>query len=285
VDKLQKNFKRVVFNLSNCNDNYQKYSYHLNYESSKYSQDKLVRIMMSYLPKFALTEEEYQIMKEEETELDILEKAYSRFVKGNIARKGDFGELLLFLFLVSYFGSDKILTKFLLKTNPQKQVNGFDAIHFSLENDIPIFWFGEVKFYKKFSDALSDIVNEINEHITDDFLKQEFSILVPHIELNKGKELLKDTIKEKVDFRYSSLDEVQIKIPALITYESIIVKRYSQNNEEFLKKIESEFQKKFNSINKQIINKKVNIEIIFLILALEDVTQMKKDLENELQKH
>jgi hypothetical protein len=207
---------------------------HLDYEEGKYRQSELKKIVNDALPHFALTPDEFAEYSSSE---DIGEKyrlAWSRISKRKKNVKGDYGELLLFLILKVFFKSDKLVTKIKLKTGNQ-EVYGYDCAHFTMENDEPILWLGESKFYSDFSNAITNAFASLKEHCNANFTKNEFSFLEPNIEVNKDfpyREQLKEILKN-----VKSFDEVKIRVPVFVTYDCPEIKNHKDRlSLEFLSK-------------------------------------------------
>ena len=203
---------------------------------------------------------------------------FQEYLKQKKNKKGDYGELLLFLILKVFYNTNRLVTKVKLRSSVKDQIKGFDCAHFALDGHGNIsLWLGEVKFYKSFSNAVSDIVDEIATHTREKYLKDEFSILCPNIEFNENVEIPDDVI----DFLDGtiSLDDVNIVIPALVTYESAVVRNHSSINEEFKLAIKHQFENKFQTINNKKISVPQNIEVFFILLPLADISNIKDKLE------
>jgi hypothetical protein len=280
VKKLYKRFTKLVFKFEGAKNpsGVKKHPYHLNYESGKYRERELVNVIRGALPTFALTPDEYKRLKDDDDLDEIYRLAFSRISKAKKNKKGDYGELLLFLILKSFYGADKLVTKVRLRSSVKDQVKGFDCAHFGIdENGNVSLWLGEVKFYKSFSNAISDIVEEIHEHVTDEYLKNEFSILCPNIEYNNNVDI-PDEVVEFLDGTIT-LDDVKIVIPALVTYETAMLKKHSQVDEKFKNSIKEQFEDKFKTINKRNIDIPDNVEVFFILLPLNDVESIKNKLD------
>jgi Cap4 SAVED domain len=159
-------------------DKYLKRTFHLDYEAKTYRQKDLVGLIRDTVPYFSLTEEEFK-------DLESIEKsrtAWRRISDARKDKKGDYGELLLYLILLVYYDSAKFVTKVRLRSSAKMQVNGFDCAHFTIEDDEPILWLGESKFHQSFSTALTDSIKSLNEHCNVLFTSDEISILKPNIE-------------------------------------------------------------------------------------------------------
>ena len=280
MKKLYQRFSKLVFRFEGAEDQgeIEKHPYHLNYERGVYREKDLIKIIRGALPKFALTPEEFNRLHNDEDLDEIYRLAFSRISKAKKNKKGEYGELLLFLILKSFYKAERLVTKVKLRSSVKDQIKGFDCAHFAIDDlgDISL-WLGEVKFYKAFSNAISDIVDEIHEHTSDEYLKNEFSILCPNIEYNNNIEI-PDEIIEYLDGTIS-LDDVKIVIPALVTYETPLIGKHTLIDDEFKDSFKKQFEAKFKTINKKNLSVPKNIEVFFILMPLNDVTSIKTQLE------
>lgn len=279
MKKIYKRFKKLVFKFDSAVNACEliKDPYHLNYESGVYREKELVRLIRGAMPHFALTPDEYTRLKADDDIDEMYRLGFSRISKAKKNKKGDYGELLLFLLLKSFYDAERLVTKVRLRSSIKDQVKGFDCAHFVIDNDEVKLWLGEVKFYKSFSGAVSDILNEISAHTDAGYLKDEFSILLPNIEFNNNIDI-PDSIIEFLDGTVS-LDDVKIVIPALVTYESALIKKHKNIDDEFEVAIKKEFESKFKTIDRYNISIPDNVEIFFILLPLEDVSGIKTELD------
>ena len=256
---------------------------HLNYESGKYRQSELKKIINDCLPHFALTPNEYKEYTDSGDDGEKYRIAWNRISKRNKSSKGDYGELLLFLILKVFFKSEKLVTKVKLKTGNQ-EIYGYDCAHFTIENDEPILWLGESKFYQNFSSAVSEAFKSLSEHCNANFTKNEFSFLEPNIEINKdfpyyGK--IRGKLKCIVSF-----DEIKIKVPVFITYDCNKIKDHKDDKtSEFIADFQKEFFEKCKLIDDKELILKSNFELIFIILPLESVKEIKDQIDQLEQAH
>lgn len=250
---------------------------HLDYENGKYRQSELKKIVNDALPHFALTPNEYKEYSKSGDDGEKYRLAWSRISKRYKFSKGDYGELFLFLIIKVFFKSDKLVTKIKLKTGNQ-EIFGYDCAHFTIENDEPVLWLGESKFYSNFSDAINKAFKSLKEHCCIDFTKQELSFLEPNIEINRtSKHYRKLRLILK---NISSFDNIKIKVPVFITYNCNKVKNHTNTTSpDFLDEFQEEFSKKYTAIENKTINLKSNFELIFILLPLESVKNLKNELD------
>ncbi|MDW8853103.1 DUF1837 domain-containing protein [Flavobacterium sp. MMLR14_040] len=250
---------------------------HLNYEDGKYRQNEIKNIINDTLPHFALTPSEFAEYSASGDDGEKYRRSWSRISKRDKSSKGDYGELLLFLILKVFFKSDKLVTKVKLKTGNQ-EVYGYDCAHFTIENNEPILWLGESKFYDNFSGAIANAFESLESHCCTEFTKNEFSFLEPHIEINKDYQY-SDIIREKLS-SMETFDNIKIKVPVFITYDCKKIKNHQDaTTQEFLEDFQEEFFNKSVSIEKKSLDLKSNFELLFILLPLESVKDLKEQID------
>lgn len=279
MEWLNKRVENLIYNFSLKLEKgkWEHMPMHLNYSAGKYRQSELKGIINDALPHFALTPSEFE---EYSKTGDVGEKyrlAWSRISKRNKSSKGDYGELLLFLILKVFFKSEKLVTKVKLKTGNQ-EVYGYDCAHFTIENDQPVLWLGESKFYSTFSGALTKAFESLEEHCCRNFTLDEFSFLEPHIEVNNDFPYY-DKIRIQLK-GIKSFDEIKIKVPVFITYDCGKIKNHTTiSTPEFLTEFQNEFTEKSKSIEGKNLKLNSNFELLFIILPLESVEEIKNQLD------
>lgn len=280
MKKIYKRFSRLAFRFDGAENStgFEKHPFHLDYESGVYREEELVKLIRGALPHFALTPDEYQRLKNDDDIDEMYRTAFKRISEAKKNKKGDYGELLLFLILKSFYKNERFVTKVKLRSSTKEQIKGFDCAHFVVPEggDVEI-WLGEVKFYKSFSGAVSDVLDEIQEHVEGSYLKAEFSILAPNIEYNKDI-VVPDELVEFLDGSIS-LDKANIVVPALVTYDCVELSKHKQCCESFSLVFKKHFEARFKTIDKRNLVLPANIKVFFILLPLQDVTKIKDSLE------
>lgn len=282
---LTKRVEKLIFkfSLELEKGKWEHFPIHLNYEDGKYRQHEIKNIVNDTLPHFALTPSEYAEYSASGDDGEKYRKAWSRISKRNKSKKGDYGELLLFLILKVFFKSDKLVTKVKLKTGNQ-EVLGYDCAHFTIEEDEPILWLGESKFYDDFSGAISNAFESLKSHCCVNFTKQEFSFLEPHMEVNKDYPHY-EKIHDKLNL-IETFDDIKIRVPVFITYDCEKIKNHTDSKtENFIKEFQDEFTKRCATIEKKSLDLKSNFELLFIILPLESVKDIKEQIDILEQAH
>jgi hypothetical protein len=109
-------------------------------------------------------------------------RQYSPKMKNNqeFGIKGQFSELLLFVFLQNFFQAVPVLRKMPLITSNKFERYGFDALHIGTQNGVVEFILGEAKTYDREKNALRAAIEEsissvINHH---ELLREELGLYI-----------------------------------------------------------------------------------------------------------
>ncbi|MFN8291368.1 MAG: DUF1837 domain-containing protein [Chitinophagaceae bacterium] len=127
--------------------------------------------------------------------------------------QGQFGELLLFNFLQSFFHCVPLLRKMPITTSVEMERFGADAVHFKLDGDKNLFYLGEAKTYiskYKFPDAFEDAIDsilktyaehrkELGRYVYDSFIDDSL-------------------IQVATDYKNGTLKNVEVNLVSVITY-------------------------------------------------------------------
>ena len=257
---------------------YNKETFHLDYENQIYRQDELFKLIRDAVPYFALTEDELKRYAEEMNFHEAQNNSWSRISQAQKNKKGDYGELLLFLLLSVHYKSQKFVTKVRLRSSVKMQVHGYDCAHFTVEGDDVCLWLGEAKFHQSFNTGFTDAISSLKDHCCHDFLKNEFSILQPNIEINRNHSDYK--ILENI-FQGKSIDKIKFKIPILLTYDCNAVKTNNDIDSKFILDMQAEIQKYYSKIDatdKTEITNIRNIDFVFILFPLHTVSELKSKL-------
>lgn len=258
-------------------------SFTLDFENKKYRQDELVGLIRDVVPYFALTEDEINSLDQSEFN----KRSFTRISDANRNSKGDYGELLLFIILSFFYDVPKFVTKARLRSTTREQIKGFDCAHFSIESGEVTLWLGEAKFHQSISSAISSSLSSLNDHLSNHVkIKSELKLLGGEIEINKSlDEASYDALKPCLSGG-RSLDKVKINVPVLLTYNSKTIIESCDTDEadtecsEFKEKLLIELEKNFTSVYAKAWPLKKNIKIIFFILPLYSVADLKNKIDS-----
>jgi len=127
--------------------------------------------------------------------------------------QGQFGELLLFNFLQSFFKCVPLLRKMPITTSVELERFGADAVHYKLEGGKNLFYLGEAKTYSSkykfpvaFEDAIDSILNTYAEH------RKELGRYVYDSFIDDS------LIQVATDYKNGKLKNVEVQLVSVITY-------------------------------------------------------------------
>lgn len=96
---------------------------------------------------------------------------------------GFYGEVLLYLFLQHFHNADTVISRgwFYLPTK-KSEVTGFDTYQMLENKDGKVdLWFGEVKFYQNYSDAIKKILEKVKNTLSDEYLESNILDISQHV--------------------------------------------------------------------------------------------------------
>ena len=211
------------------------------FESRQWRKDQLVNYLFEYLPEFALTYSELGNLTSENMVAKMRQVAASIYQSEKFKNRGEFGELLLHAIIREMYDTIPAISKIYYKDGPNETVKGFDAVHVIVTDKALELWLGEVKFYNNISNAISDVIEELNQHIKTRYVRNEFIAITNKIDTKwPHANILKTLLHPN-----TSLDDVfsNTCIPVLLTYDSTILAKYNNKCDEYVQEISEEFQK------------------------------------------
>lgn len=235
------------------------------YEAGTWRAEGLARYLIRNLPQFALPIEEWDNFDTATGVEQLARAARTVYTTKKYERRGEVGELLLFSIMRECYDSEPIVSKFYFKSSGNDTVKGFDAVHVVSRESGPELWLGEVKFYTQLSAAIRDVLAELKDHLTIDFMRDEF-MWIEH-KMGDGTSHA-DEIRRLLDDS-TSLDEVfkVLHIPILLTFRSACVNEHSIVDAKFEKAIAAELISHFVFFRKQNLPQNIHVHLFLLPMA------------------
>lgn len=251
------------------------------FECGEWRKDQLVEHLFdNYLPEFALSYSESLDLSLGNIVSKMKRAVAYVYQSDTFKGRGEFGELLLHAIIRETYKTIPAISKIYYKDGPNDTVKGFDAVHVVLKSDDSLeLWLGEAKFYGSISNAISDVVEELEAHAKRDYIRNEFIAITnkiddewPHAEKLKG--LLHPN---------TSLDEVfeRMCIPVLLTYDSNVLKIHTKATEEYIEEIGQEFRKVHERFCMRLGNFPLTVHLFLLPLNTKE--DLIKSLNDKLQ--
>lgn len=249
------------------------------FECRQWRKDQLVDYLFEYLPEFALTHSELDNLTGENMVAKIRQVAASIYQSEKFKNRGEFGELLLHAIIREMYNTIPAISKIYYKDGPNETVKGFDAVHVVVTDTTLELWLGEVKFYSDIYKAVSDIIEELNEHIKVKYIRNEFIAITNKID-NKWPhaDRLKTLLHPNI-----SLDDVfsNTCIPVLLTYDSKTLAKYNNKCEEYILEIRKEFQRIHKNFCEKLGVSPLTIHLF--LLPLNTKAELINSLESKLK--
>ena len=209
------------------------------------------------------------------------ETAKTEIEKMSENQRGEFGELLLHLILRDFKGTIPLISKVYFKDSAGVPAHGFDAVHIS--PDEKILWLGESKFYNDGKTGVRNLLKDLTEHFTRDFLNEQFAIIKKNLENNsipQRDEWIKtlsncSKLQEKISM---------INIPMLCTYTHDIYQRFSDfTKDDAIKYHETnirELKQYFDEKNEHPL--KAQLNVILLLFPVRNKKELVIKLHEKL---
>ena len=242
------------------------------FEDGAWRSDQLASHLIEWLPDFALTEREKELLGIGNV-ARILNRAAQVIYNTQTASKatrdkrGEIGEILLHACLRHLFGTLPAIAKFFYKDSVNDTVKGFDAVHVvEVDNSLEL-WLGEVKFYRDVKGAIRDAVEEIEDHTKRDYLRSEFALITNKID---DQWCHADRLKKLLD-KNTSLDEVFdcLTIPVFVTYESAALGTHKSMCKEYAEEFEKEIREAYEYLVSKNLPTDIRFHLFILPMALK----------------
>jgi len=249
------------------------------YEDCEYRYDALAELIFSALTDFSLTEKEKLNINQFNAQRKLKKAAQVIYATEKYSRRGEFGEILLHIIMRDYFSSIPAISKMYYKDGANETVKGFDAVHVVPVGKELELWLGEVKFYNNITNAIRDVLPELQAHTNKNYLRSEFLFIS-----NKVDETWEhaDNFLKLIDGRIS-MDKIfsKIRIPVLLTYDSKVVNSYREVCEDYKNELIDELQNHHDTFRGKDLPR--NVEIILILLPLEQKAILVKQLHEKLR--
>jgi len=137
--------------------------------------------LIDWISDYALREEELHV-NHSNMYVKIREAAIRIYTSEKYEKRGEVGEIILHSICRDFFDTIPISPRVFYLSSSNDVVKSFDMAHVRyLDEENIELWLGEAKFYKNSSDAVSQAISSIKDHIDQGFLNREKLLLGPQI--------------------------------------------------------------------------------------------------------
>lgn len=252
------------------------------YEQKRWRAKELVLdFFRRHLNSFALSYSEWKKVDGDSAAAALARSAKMVYETDKYGQRGEFGELFLHGILRDFYRTEPAVSKIYFLDTPNEVAKGFDAVHVAVNDNGELdLWLGEAKLYQDMNGAISSIINSLNAHIGNDFLRKEFLAVSNKIDNNwQYSQALKELLDEN-----TSLDQIidRLVIPVLLTYESATVKKHKQLSPEYESELIHEAKRAWNKL-KERAPVDFPVTIYLMVLPLEKTATVRTIADETLR--
>lgn len=252
------------------------------YENKKWRVKQLAEHVIEWLPEFSLTYKEAKNLHSGNARKLFKEAAQKVYTSEAYRNRGEFGEILLHIAIRQIFSTIPAVSKIYFKSASNDTVKGFDCVHVLYDNETIELWLGEAKFYNNINRAINDVIEELKQHLTREYLREEFILIRGKISL---PEKIEKKLKELINTN-NSLDNIvdRLCVPVLLTYDAKFIKDHDQCNSDykndFVEEVLSSHQTFLKKLPSELLEK---IAIRLFIMPLESKEKLVFEMNNALK--
>ena len=259
----------------------------------KTREDDLKQILLDNIINYVLDTNEptQSVLSDHQKEKITIQRyrdARSFFITSLKQNTGEIGEMLLFMILETN-GMPQVVSKMLLKTNPNLPYNGFDAIHVKYTNGEITYYLGESKMIKNFNTALQKSIESITDSLKNQKkIEYEINIIKKHIDKNRFGKEVSDELINALNPYTSDKKNLSYSYPIFIGCDwksfGVDVISHNENFDEYVKK---KYSKNHGEIESNI-KEKINISELkneishFYILPFTNIEKFRTDFLGSL---
>lgn len=224
---------------------------------------------------------DYENLDREQIKTIINKLRYEEDAKPSTKLKyGFYGEILLYCILLYFFGTEVIVAKgYFYNILEGGEPKGYDCFHL-LEKDGNVdLWFGEAKCYQNYVGAIKDVLNKIENAISDSYLNKNIIAIIKE----KRNFTTRNSIIEEICNEWEEnpspnvLDEIK-KHNMKLVYPILIVtdikdKEYDQYIREIINFIEEEYKERDIKFKNSFL-----CDIFFIFLPVKGTREMKEQV-------
>lgn len=242
------------------------------------------KIIYNGIVEFAVNEYEidYTALEREQRKAILSRIRYNPEAPDNTKLKyGFYGEVLLDLILRVFLRTSVLAARgYFYSPIENSEAKGFDAFHL-MERDGNIdLWFGEAKFYLKYKDAITPVLEKLSTSLSDEYVNKNLLAIInerTHISTNnENLESLLDSWEENPDINLSEEIKnrgIRLIYPIFIAYQKNRSDQYHQSIKKCIDHIASEYTR----LN-IVIPASFDYRLFFIFLPLSEVKQIKENV-------
>lgn len=245
------------------------------------SNNDLVQIIYNGIVDYSYNESNIDISKLTPLHYRALESKlrYHRNAPEDIKVKyGFFGEVLLFLLLYVKYGANTLISRgYFYNPLEASETKGYDSYQLVQKSDGSIeLWFGEVKFYESYKEALKKIFSNITKALSNDYLSQNVIAMSDRGQFNISGTPIETIVKAWEETPTINIitelqtHKISLVYPILLAFED--------NNKDYdtlIKEVVDHINTKFPSLSYSL---GIPAKLFFILLPVSQTNDLKREV-------
>jgi hypothetical protein len=235
------------------------------YDGSDWRAKGFVNHLISWLPDYALDNEQLKQFSHASAWEQFREAAIRIYTTKYSEMRGEIGEICLHAICRRHFNTFPLVPRVFYLSSSNEVVKGFDLVHYRLpENEKIELWLGESKFYKDRKAAIAAAIHSVKLHLSHGFLKNDKLIIGPQIPSSTPRYAeIRGLFKDN-----TPIDQLKAKavFPIGIFAESEAVSGNTSHTEAYLKSVALELEELATAVTSSGLADDVSIVLIYVPL-------------------
>lgn len=243
---------------------------------------EISKIIYNGIVEFAVSEYEinYDDLECEQRKAIISRIRYNPTDDDSVKLKyGFYGEVLLDLILRTFLQTSVLAARgYFYSPIENSEAKGFDAFHLMERDGMIDLWFGEAKFYLKYKEAITPVLEKIGISLSDDYMNRNLLAIInqrEHISTptNPINQLI-DAWQDNPDINLAQelrTRNIRLIYPIFIAYQKNTTDSYYESVKKCIEHISNEYARLKISIPASF-----DYRLFFIFLPLSEVKQIKE---------
>lgn len=242
------------------------------------------KIIYNGIVEFAINEYEinYDDLEREQRKAIISRIRYNPTADNAAKLKyGFYGEILLDLILRVFLRTSVLAARgYFYSPIENSEAKGFDAFHLMERNENIDLWFGEAKFYIRYKEAITPVLEKLSTSLSDEYLNRNLLAIInerDHLSVHSPQlNSLLDAWEENPNINLAQEMQsrgIRLIYPIFIAYQKTGTDEYHQSIKKCIDHIAAEYARLGISIPATF-----DYRLFFIFLPLSEVKQIKENV-------
>lgn len=192
---------------------------------------------------------------------------------------GFYGEVLLYLMIQHFYGASTLISRgYFYNPLERSETKGYDTYQIRYkENTKEIeLWFGEVKFYGNYTEAVKKIFENIDKALSDDYLSLNFKAFVNHVEKFDPYSIPGKIVQQIIDNPDVVISDLLCQNHMMLMYPALLIcDDKDMPYDDIIKEIVDYINDKYTAIHPEL---SIPYNFFFVILPVHDSKAIKTDV-------